>query len=48
MVERAFVMLPLSEIEPGLTIPGENKTVTELLQKLDKTGIHKLDPDKME
>ncbi|MFE1601825.1 2-amino-4-hydroxy-6-hydroxymethyldihydropteridine diphosphokinase [Methylobacterium sp. ID0610] len=35
--ERAFVLVPLAEIAPGLVIGGE--TVTQALAKLDRTGI---------
>lgn len=48
MTERAFVLLPLSEIEPDLVIPGINKNVTELLLNVDQTGIQKLAIDMME
>ena len=48
MLERGFVMLPLSEIEPELIIPGTNKNVTELLCSVDQTGIHKLAPESSE
>ncbi len=39
MTERAFVLIPLSEIEPDLVIPGISKNVAELLRKVDQTGI---------
>ncbi|MRS03336.1 2-amino-4-hydroxy-6-hydroxymethyldihydropteridine diphosphokinase [bacterium] len=48
MAERAFVLLPLTEIEPGLVIPGINKNVAELLLNVDQTGIQKLAFDVME
>ncbi len=35
--ERAFVLVPLNEIAPDLTIGGE--TVSDALAKLDRTGI---------
>ncbi|MHB8087615.1 MAG: 2-amino-4-hydroxy-6-hydroxymethyldihydropteridine diphosphokinase [Anaerolineaceae bacterium] len=44
MLERGFVLVPLAEIEPDLVIPGTNKRVSECLQKVDQTGIQKLDP----
>jgi 2-amino-4-hydroxy-6-hydroxymethyldihydropteridine diphosphokinase len=36
--ERAFVLVPLAEIEPDLVIPGAG-SVSELLDRLDTTGI---------
>lgn len=45
MVERAFVLLPLSEIEPDIGIPGINKSLSALLCQVDQTGIHKLAPE---
>jgi 2-amino-4-hydroxy-6-hydroxymethyldihydropteridine diphosphokinase len=32
--EREFVLKPLAEIAPDLCLPGESKTVVELLEKL--------------
>jgi 2-amino-4-hydroxy-6-hydroxymethyldihydropteridine diphosphokinase len=32
--ERRFVLQPLSEIEPGLILPGQSKSVAELLNRL--------------
>jgi 2-amino-4-hydroxy-6-hydroxymethyldihydropteridine diphosphokinase len=34
LTERAFVLIPLSEIRPLLRVPGHGKTVTELVQAL--------------
>ena len=45
MLERGFVLVPLAEIEPDLIIPGTNKRVAVFLQKVDQTGIQKLDPE---
>lgn len=42
MHERPFVILPLSEIEPGLDIPG-NGTVADLMAKVDTSGLRPLD-----
>lgn len=39
MLERAFVMLPLAELSPGLVIPGDGRPVDEVLLSLDTTGI---------
>ena len=41
MHERAFVLLPLLELEPGLEIPGHG-AVESLLQALDCTGISRV------
>jgi len=38
--ERAFVLMPLAEIAPDLTIGPE--TVAEALSKLDRTGIERV------
>lgn len=48
MLERAFVLLPLSEIEPDLLIPGTHNNISEHLLNVDQTGIHKLTLEKME
>lgn len=37
--ERAFVLVPLTEITPDLQIPGSNQTVKELLQGVDTSGV---------
>lgn len=39
MLERAFVMLPLAELSPGLVIPGCDVTVEEFLPNLNSAGI---------
>jgi len=40
LTERAFVMVPLAEIAPDLTLPGEDqRTIAERLQSLDQHGI---------
>lgn len=36
--ERAFVLVPLAEIAPGLRLPGSARTVRELLEALGETG----------
>lgn len=42
MHERAFVLVPLVELEPDLVIPGHGR-VDELLQQIDTSGIERLD-----
>lgn len=39
--ERAFVLAPLAELEPGLKVPGRG-TVAELLAGLDADGVQAL------
>ncbi len=38
MTERRFVLEPLAQIRPELVLPGETKTVAELLAKLPEDG----------
>ncbi|MEI7038241.1 2-amino-4-hydroxy-6-hydroxymethyldihydropteridine diphosphokinase [Fulvimonas yonginensis] len=37
IAERAFVLLPLAELAPGLVLPGQG-TVADLLATVDRTG----------
>jgi 2-amino-4-hydroxy-6-hydroxymethyldihydropteridine diphosphokinase len=39
MAERAFVLVPLTDLAPDLRHPLEGKTVQELLQQVDSSGI---------
>lgn len=48
MLERGFVLLPLSEIEPELIIPGTHKSVADHLKNVDQAGIRKIDLEGME
>ncbi len=39
MTERAFVLLPLSEIAGGVVVPGVGRTVRELAAACDRAGV---------
>jgi len=41
--ERAFVLAPLAEIIPDLVHPGLHITVREMLNKVDPTGVERMD-----
>jgi 2-amino-4-hydroxy-6-hydroxymethyldihydropteridine diphosphokinase len=41
MQQRAFVLVPLLELEPEITIPGVG-SARECLEKLDKSGVKRL------
>lgn len=41
MKERAFVLEPLAEIAPELIIPGESKSVSQLVRSSKGVGVHK-------
>jgi 2-amino-4-hydroxy-6-hydroxymethyldihydropteridine diphosphokinase len=43
MKSRIFVLTPLAEIDPNLTIPGETVDVTALIRIAGTTGIRKLE-----
>jgi 2-amino-4-hydroxy-6-hydroxymethyldihydropteridine diphosphokinase len=47
MHERAFVMVPLCELDPSVVIPGHG-AAGELLRSLDCTGISRLDDESHE
>jgi len=38
--ERAFVLVPLADLAPLLMLPGQKQTVSEILHKLDTSGVH--------
>ena len=42
MVERAFVLIPLTEIAPRQLIPGTGHSVVEILEPYDKKDIRKV------
>lgn len=42
MKNRAFVLTPLTEIDPLISIPGEKANVTELLEKIGMTGVRRI------
>ncbi|MGH2582657.1 MAG: 2-amino-4-hydroxy-6-hydroxymethyldihydropteridine diphosphokinase [Anaerolineales bacterium] len=44
IAERAFILVPMADLAPDLKIPGLNRTVTELLQTLDTSGITRVNP----
>ena len=46
MLERAFVLVPLAELSPGLVIPGSGRPVKEILSTLDQAGIVRVEPAK--
>ncbi len=39
--ERAFVLVPLAEISPGLIAPGTDQTISDMLEGLDVSGVHR-------
>jgi 2-amino-4-hydroxy-6-hydroxymethyldihydropteridine diphosphokinase len=42
MHERAFVLVPLAELNPGLIHPVLGKTIAELLAMVDQTGVRRI------
>lgn len=40
MAERAFVLVPLAEIEPNLVLPGSGDQIERLVQSVGKEGVH--------
>jgi 2-amino-4-hydroxy-6-hydroxymethyldihydropteridine diphosphokinase len=39
IAERSFVLVPLAQIAPDLTVPGLELTVNELAARVDKEGV---------
>jgi 2-amino-4-hydroxy-6-hydroxymethyldihydropteridine diphosphokinase len=46
MSQRAFVLVPLNELDPGRILPDSRKSVGKLLSALDTTGIVLISPAK--
>ena len=44
IAERAFVLVPLAELAPERVLPGTDKTIAELAQQADRSGIHLFQP----
>jgi 2-amino-4-hydroxy-6-hydroxymethyldihydropteridine diphosphokinase len=44
LAERAFVLLPLADLAPGLIHPVLGKTVQQLLERVDSSGIQPYSP----
>jgi len=45
MEERAFVLVPLADLAPDLIHPVYRQTIQELLKKVDRTGVKRLEED---
>jgi 2-amino-4-hydroxy-6-hydroxymethyldihydropteridine diphosphokinase len=39
LAERAFVLVPLADLAPGLIPPGASMTICQMLESLDRSGI---------
>ena len=44
MHQRAFVLLPLAEIAPGITVPSVDR-ISELLASIDVSGVTRIEED---
>ncbi|MFM7424784.1 MAG: 2-amino-4-hydroxy-6-hydroxymethyldihydropteridine diphosphokinase [Elainella sp.] len=45
MTERAFVLVPLSDIAPDWVEPVSQKSIAELVEHLDRSGVSQFDPE---
>jgi len=39
LANRAFVLVPLAELDPGVRVPGLGRTMSELLETVDRSGV---------
>lgn len=39
LTERAFVLIPLMDMNPGLSVPGTGKTIQEIMKTLSDKGV---------
>jgi 2-amino-4-hydroxy-6-hydroxymethyldihydropteridine diphosphokinase len=46
MSQRAFVLVPLNELDPGRILPDSGKSVEQLLSEVDTTGVVLISPGK--
>lgn len=44
LAERAFVLVPLSEVAGGWRVPGHGATVAELAERLEHDGVERVGP----
>lgn len=44
MSQRAFVLVPLNELDPGRILPDSGKSVEQLLSEVDTTGVVLISP----
>lgn len=46
MTERAFVLVPLSDIAPSWIEPISRKSIAQLVEQVDRSGVTRLDPER--